>query len=477
MRPIDVAFESKCNVTILNAKHFERSTIPSRIYSFRCPDGKQRRLLTRIEWFINAFFARCTNLFPPGFMSSSPMSPSASHVTATPQPSRRWRWQRLGFNFLALSILLHLVFGLVTAHFVVQTIQAKRKQTFAAAPRLPSAPTHTVEHKVQMRKQRQTSSAPAPSKRITTTSNATVALPVLPVMPQLNKAVVPVAMAGIGGTGLSLNFGTGGSGSSGGGSALNLFGLRTSGQGLVGHLYDLKQDRNHRPTNMTVDRYATVVTNFARGGFNMGVLANYFQASAALYTTQMFTPAIDANLAPKSFGVDAEVQPRLWVAVYKGRATPLESGTYHFVGIGDDVLVVRFNGKVVLDHGYLNTSGLKAAKAYHYKFDGGTWYDDKIHNGGHGVGLPIEVIAGTPYDMQVLIGEQPGGQSMFQLLIEKDGVEYQKDADGNPILPVFRLAKSELPAATESAYPPHMEDGPIWRSVPPVAEATSIFDH
>ena len=61
---------------------------------------------------------------------------------------------------------------------------------------------------------------------------------------------------------------------------------------------------------------------------------------------------IPADEGPKAFNVSNTVKPRLWVVLYKGRVSPPESGIYHFVGAGDDVMIARLNGQVVLDRCY-----------------------------------------------------------------------------------------------------------------------------
>jgi hypothetical protein len=48
--------------------------------------------------------------------------------------------------------------------------------------------------------------------------------------------------------------------------------------------------------------------------------------------------------------------------------------------------------------------------------------------------------------MEVLIGEQPGGEFFADLLIEKDGASYQKESHDHPILPIFRIAEGKMPA-------------------------------
>ena len=413
----------------------------------------------------------------------SPAEAPAAEAAAAPAAPAVSRWERLRRTvatrqFLFVSILVHLLLGGVATVLVVQTITAKRKLTFTAAPPSTSQSTRTVEHRVQMAQKQKTMSAPVQAKRVTTlAANAKVALPQMPAMPALASTVTPAKMGGMGGVGFGTSAAGAPGGGGGGGGPVPLFGLRTKGKGLIGHLYDLKQDRSRKPTNMTTDKYATVLASFVRGGFNTGVLANYYEASVVLYSTQMFTPDIDANLAPKSFGVEAEVQPRMWAAVYKAKVTPPESGTYHFVGIGDDVLVVKFDGKIVLDHGYCRLTGSKAAgTSYDYQFDtSGTYHSPA---GRHGVGSAMEVTAGDSYDMEILIGEQPGGESLFQLLLQKDGVNYQKDAAGNPILPVFRTADTKPPPPpTPNGYPPHLEDGPVWKAEPASDDVSSIFSH
>ena len=42
-----------------------------------------------------------------------------------------------------------------------------------------------------------------------------------------------------------------------------------------------------------------------------------------------------------------------------------------------------------------------------------------------------------PASLELLVGERPGGMVGGLLLIEQEGVEYAKDADGTRILPIF----------------------------------------
>ena len=124
--------------------------------------------------------------------------------------------QLLAGKFLIVSIAVHLLFGVGATYYVVQRIQAKRKVTFAAGPPAVNPSQRALEHKVSMAKKKNTMSAPAQAKRITTTGFARVALPEMPTMPNAME-VIPNKMAGLGGVGTGFGAGGGGSGMGTGG--------------------------------------------------------------------------------------------------------------------------------------------------------------------------------------------------------------------------------------------------------------------
>ncbi len=136
--------------------------------------------------------------------------------------------------------------------------------------------------------------------------------------------------------------------------------------------------------------------------------------------------------------MQGRVQPSRWIVHYKGNVSPPETGTYHFVGVCDDILVVRINGQVVLDSGSLSPSGHQPTR--YYDFDGEGKPDGWFK--GCGEGSPVNMEAGKPYPIDVVIGEFPGGEFKAWLLVRKEGAEYKKDSKGNPILPLFRLASA-----------------------------------
>ena len=371
--------------------------------------------------------------------------------------------QRLGNSrFLAISIAAHLLFLLVAAVLVVQTVSAKRKLTFSSSPPSPNPSQRSLEHKVQMARKQNTMSAPAQAKRIVTTGLSKVSLPDMPAITA--SEIAPGKMAGMGGKGFGMGAagGMGGTGSGGGGGPIPLFGMRDPGKGLKGTFYDLKQTRAHKPTNMDPKLYAGEISEFLKRGWSAAHLSRFYKAPTSLYATQIFMPDMDANKGPAAFSVEKEVQPRMWIVHYKGTVTPTENGVYHFVGRGDDIVLVRFENKLVLSACYDNPSDSVETK----------WVPKGSYNYGWPPNCPlsfikgdaIDVRAGVPYPIEILIGESPGGRCAFALMLEKEGATYKKDARGNPILPVFRLADSKMPPLEPGeTLPVYEERGPLWK--------------
>jgi hypothetical protein len=378
--------------------------------------------------------------------------------------ARWWQWERTSGKFLFISVGAHLLFGVIAALVVVQHYQATRKLTFKAGPPSPNPSTRALEHKVQLAKKQSTMSAPAVARKITTTGLAKVSLPEMPAMPQL--AAPPIKMAGAGGTDVSFSAGgmSASSGSGAGGAAVPFFGFRESkgGGALVGKFYDLKQLKNGTPSKLDQQNgYPAELAKFVNSGWNEANLQKYFVGPNLLYATQIFIPKINANQGPLEFGLGGRVQPKMWVVHYKGNVIPDESGTYRFVGMADDVLVVRFNGRVVLDCGSTNPSGHPPQKFY--ASSGLQLKSDMPWYKGLGVGDPIQVKAGESYPLEILIGEWPGGDFKAWLLIEKEGVNYEKDTKGNPILPIFKVAAGQ-PMHSGSEAPVFAKNGPIWKA-------------
>jgi hypothetical protein len=358
--------------------------------------------------------------------------------------------------FFWISLAAHGALVLIAGVLVVQSIGFNRNPTFEAANKAPQVSTRALEYKVASPSN--SSSSPALAKRIAAKGSSSIALPEIPAMPDISD-VTPVSMPGLSSGGLGFGFGNGigsGSGSGNGtGTAgrISLFGSNTrNAKGLVGYLYDIKQTKDRAPSGAN---FEGVVLEFVRKKFDESVLAPFYK-SPPLFATQILMPAMSAEEGPKAFGVEKDVQPTQWVVHYKGKVSPPRSSTIHFVGCGDDVLFVKFNGEVVLDRCWHIDSGLKPEASYDYSTFG-------FPKGGLAKSKGIPVMQGKSYDMEVLIGEQPGVGFHAVLLIEEDGVSYKKDAKVNsPILPVFRLTAGGKGPKEGDILPPLHKGGPVW---------------
>lgn len=371
-------------------------------------------------------------------------------------------------RFFTFSALVHFVIVLVGGSVILFT---RPEPDFAGGSDGPPSVSAEVSAKPPQDDPLETSmEMPSPQAAsstidaIATTATATNPFTVATALPQISTNIDMKKL----GTGASGKAGGGGGGGIPGGTAASrAFGSKDSTVGLAGNFYDIKQTKNRKPTNLNNEDYASIMRKFVRDGWKESTLSNFFKSSAPIYTTQLFMPNLNADAGPKAFDMDKVVEPSRWLIHYDGKVIPPKDGTFYFVGAGDDYLVVRFNGKIVLDHGYSKTTDWQAQKYYDYGFTGvprGFARGDEIH-----------VRGGQAYDMEILIGEQPGVFVFFCLMIEEKGVEYAKDKKGNPILPIFRLADTvQPPSKPGEELPPFTPDGPVWKSVPPNSFGSSL---
>lgn len=382
------------------------------------------------------------------------MSTEPETMLPPPAAKKRKAWS---IPFLLASITLHLLFATGAGYYVVQQIQAKRKLQFQEGPPTASASKRALEHKVSLQKKRNAGGAPAQAKRLAVSGLAAkITLPEMPSMPVNTTQVVVGRMAGLGGAGFGTGMGFGNGSGSGvgggtGGLGLTMFGVRGGGDGLIGTFYDLKQTFDRKPSEMQMlpgepfdpqskeaMRYKTIVDRFTNS-WNPNVLAPYYRAPAKLATTQLFIPKTLADTATTAFGVEKECVGRRWLVHYKGQIIAPKDGKFRFVGSGDDILVVRIRSANVLEGSFpayrvmekINTE-MNAGAAPVCPLVAGKWIDMRRN----------EVIP-----MEVLIGENPGGDFTSFLLIEEQGAEHPPGA-----FAVFQLKKADIPTGDAPAY-------------------------
>lgn len=288
----------------------------------------------------------------------------------------------------------------------------------------------------------------------------------------------------MGGTGMSFGPASMGGSPGGGGSGkgvMPFFGVREAGAGaLAGTFYDLKQTQDRRSTGMNPHKYAAELTAFIKAGWPDSFFSSkYFKGPAALYSNQVFIPDIDANKGPTAFSLEKEVQPSMWIVVYKGMVSPPKSGVYHFVGHGDDILMVRLNGKLVLEANWDNPQ-FGTVDVNPWRPTGTYQYDWPTRNTPYPFrkGDAMDLRESSYYPIEIIIGEQPGGRGHAVLMIEEEGASYSKDSRGNPLLPIFRMGDTQMPKLEGGeTLPPHMENGPVWKFRRVFGGGLDIFHH
>jgi hypothetical protein len=261
--------------------------------------------------------------------------------------------------------------------------------------------------------------------------------------------------------GSGLDRGSGGQSGAGNG----LFGSGDTSGGLVGTFYDLKQTPEHQPTSMAetgaeldssdavkgwqkltaTRQQISALHDFVENWDTIDLDTKYLHLPDTLSAVQIFIPLIPSRLAPLAFKADTSIHPRRWIVVYKGTINPPKDGTFRFIGVGDDFLVVRIDDTNVLDGSYPSE-----------KVDPKANVKEDVGRGPGYLGVPLfcgqwfRAYRGSPMTMQVLIGEGPGGNSsMFLMIDDRDNPSPKGD------YPVFQLQNAPVPGTKGSnSIPP-----------------------
>ncbi len=416
-------------------------------------------------------------------------------------PQKKTIWQKIGAGSLSISIIFHVILLVIGLFWILKIIPPPPEKTVDFMPPSGGGGTPAAESKANKQRMQMMPNM-ARVAAVGATSNLVLPEPEdvsqMTAMGQLSAGGLSAGLGGKGsgggrgdgkGTGVGSGFGPG---MGNGNGNKNPFGMIDPNKGaLLGTFYDLKQTRDGKPTDMTDTKMREELMDITRRGFKDSVFDKYFKAPRKLYQTKFFIPKMPADGAPAAFEVDKEVQPRMWVVVYRGAVKAPKSGKFRFVGECDDFLVVRFNNRPVFDYGYTmagtgthvngradefngTKENVELAKEVRkltpmklpitfYKYATTPFHND--HIGGLAVGPEFQVEAGKTYPVEIMIGEIPGGFFALDLLIEEIGANYQKDSAGFPILPLFRLDNS-VPDPPQGDAPPFDPNGLIWPFAP-----------
>lgn len=254
---------------------------------------------------------------------------------------------------------------------------------------------------------------------------------------------------------------------------MTLLGAEASvGNDLIGTYYYLQQNRDGDVSGirgLDDSAFANVLRNFFRYDWDESVFDPYWRASKKLFATQFFIPKTISSVAPDYFGDTRQVEAAHWLVHYKGKISNKEGGRFRFWGTSDDFLYVRINGRTVLDASYPRWRDLNYAGWLRYAPSDDRRYQVTGDNRFRWhVGNWFEISPGEPVEMEVLLGEEPGGEFWAMLAVQEEGVEYaERPYLPGPLLPIFKTAPTPQNLVDQILYllPPGVVDitnGPIF---------------
>ncbi|MBO5684355.1 MAG: hypothetical protein J6R92_05350 [Akkermansia sp.] len=402
---------------------------------------------------------------------------------------------------------LSLAFGLTLTFTVIYFATEQPAEFLAYVPPAENAAPRPVPTTPQLQSKAATPSNTVAPSVIVSTGAAPVA------MAQIDFEMDDSADDGLSidiGMGMDTGLGELGEGGSGMGSS------QSSGSALEGTFYDLKQTRSKAPSKVapkgSVDKNEmySIVSTFLRS-WDTKLLSRFYSPKSKLYASNFVVPVAKNTLAPEAFGCAKEVKPSGWMVVYRGKVKSPVDATIRFVGIGDDFIAVRFNGKMALETGYAWPSlfskgdegsaawwpdgkqrpafraNIKAGKDPRHKgydfipspSDIPTWSKES-EIGGFTAGSVIKVKEGATYPIDIAIAESGGSFGyilLWENLSDNPVVKNSKLSAGKK----FYLFRTNFSAPTKqeirTLIGKHMStndlewasfdpDSPIWVAVP-----------
>jgi hypothetical protein len=329
-----------------------------------------------------------------------------------------------------ISVLIHAGLFFVAGTLVVFTVIKKAEKKFVPPPPIERPKMDLKKPKVKVKK----TVKPRAAQRISASSVQS--------MPDI--ALPDVSRAGSG-----LSGGVGGFEMMPDPSEMSMFGGTRSlaiGNDFEGTFYSFELDRRGRFAPISVPGANAIVKKFIDSGWNTRVFAPYYRSPQKLYTTCLMVPPVVSEIGPEQFGVNLGegVSPAFWMIHYKGKIARPEGGRFRLWGGGDNYLIVRVNKKIVLQADYRQLK--HGAVAFGNQLANWASTDERTGEYRFGMGWVtigdwFELEPGEPVEMEVLFGDWWGGLFEAMLNVEEEGVDYDENREGMPILPAFKTAE------------------------------------
>ncbi len=361
-----------------------------------------------------------------------------------------------------ISLIFHAAAFFIAGLFVIFTVVNNPEPEFAAPPPIERPRMKLKKPKVKVKK----SSQPKPSSRI--------------VAKIKTKQMPEIQLPDLMGTGEGLL----GGGDGLGGEFMDLpeigemsiFGTpESSGNDLVGTFYDLKRRNNGNWTAAGNDPHSNticpILRTFLDSGWKKSELERYYHSNKKLYTTTIVIPETPSVAAPLAFGEDPRIGGWAWAALYEGVLVSHEDIRFRFWGMGDNFLGVAVDGETKLAvwlGNYAGSGGSYFGEYARWKAKPTPLTYAYAHEGQW-----IDLKAGEPHKLQVLICEFDGGGSSFMLCVEVEGEKYPTNPFlGGRTLPIFQTAlqsRTQVEDLERVIYPgdASINEGPIFQDFAP----------
>ena len=351
---------------------------------------------------------------------------------------------------LIISLLFHAAAFFVAGLFVVFTVVNKKEPEFTPPPPVERPKMNLKKPKVKVQK----NSNPKPSSRIVAKVK-TKEMPEIQLPDLMGSGTGMMGGSGIGGEFLDLPEI----------QDLNLFGQEEStGNDLAGKFYDFKRRSDGAKKPIGKEDVDGIIHKFMKQGWRESLLSQYYRSSKTLYSPCVCIGTVQSTLAPEAFGEDTEGWG--WAVLYRGKLVYPEDIKFRFRGVGDKFMGVRVDGKVVLLCQYRQEVRQEFADIWWSSAS-----DARVYPMGESkqqVGDWIELKAGVPVDIEIILGDREGGLVYHQLVVEVDGVDYPKSSyGGGPVCPVFKtdnLTHTMIDALLQDVYPVDVNftNGPVF---------------
>ena len=347
-----------------------------------------------------------------------------------------------------LSIAIHVALFLLAGMLVVFTVVKKEEKKFVPPKAVDRPKMKLKKPKVKVKK----NTKPKATTRIVT---------------KINRASMPdIQIPEMSGMTAGLGDGIGGFEMMPDLDTVTIFGSGQSiGNDFEGVIYDFKRTRSGKKPSvaMSPDEYFKFkehVEKFIKSGWKPSSVSRFYKSPRKLYTPMIMIPPITSALGPWAFG-ERDMYPYQYMLHYKGQLVHKDGIRFRFVVMGDNFLLIRLDGKVVMDYKnqFEHVLSEKRSKPLNYHL--GHWYAYATDW--------IDLEPGVPMEMEAILGDYKGGLFSAMIAVEVEGVDYPKAPlpQDNPVLPIFKtstLSVDQVDAVYEFMWEGHLlaTNGPVF---------------